>query len=199
MKKIFSLAVASILFLGISSTAHALNYSPLEPLPGLEHVQNLNFAQFLGTVFKLLLTAGALVAVASLVFAGISYIISGSGVEIGEAKKRMWASIWGLVILLGAWLMLYTINPTLLNFNLNSIGTGPTTPTTPQDLASGGTGGITINGGTGIVIYTSGSLVTSSSDMQKEADKCQAKGLHFKPTPETGTDDVGTYTVYKCQ
>ena len=113
-----------------------ITYSPLEPLPGLENVQDLNFAQFLGTIFKLLITAGALLAVGTLVYAGISYILSEAFETKGEAKKRMQAAIFGLIILLGAWLMLYTVNPTLLNFNLNSIGTtgsiAPSTQTSSQ-------------------------------------------------------------------
>lgn len=99
-----------------------LAYCPLEPLPGLENVQDLNFAQFLGAIFKLLIIAGALLAVGTLVYAGISYILSEAFETKGEAKRRMLAALWGLVILLGAWLILNTINPTLLNFNLSNLG-----------------------------------------------------------------------------
>lgn len=123
MKKIF-FSISLVLMLSAATQAHALDYSPLEPLPGPQTVQNLNFAQFLNALFKLLLIAGSLLAVIILVASGISYIVAGAWGEVSAARKRMMASLWGLVILLGAWLMLYTINPTLLNFDLSSIGGG---------------------------------------------------------------------------
>ncbi len=99
-----------------------LGYCPLEPLPGFQSGATIEFVPFLRTIFKLLIIAGALLAVATLVYAGISYILSEAFETKGEARKRMVAAFYGLAILLGAWLMLYTINPTLLNFDLSSIG-----------------------------------------------------------------------------
>lgn len=101
-----------------------IGYIPLEPLPGLTEndLKDLDFAHFVQNIFKLLLTAGALFAVILLVFGGISYMVSRGSMEMGEAKRRIMAAFWGMVILLGAWLMLYTINPALLNLNLNITG-----------------------------------------------------------------------------
>jgi hypothetical protein len=102
-----------------------LGYCPLEPLPGFTgDLSQLNFAQLLGLLFNILFTAGALFAVVMLVIGGIGYMVTAGGVgEIGEARKRMWAAILGLIILAGAWLILYTINPHLLNFDLSIKGT----------------------------------------------------------------------------
>ncbi|MES2007216.1 MAG: pilin [Patescibacteria group bacterium] len=113
-----------------------MGYNPLEPLPGLENASSVNFAQYLGLIFKLLLTAGALLAVGTLVYAGISYILSEAFETKGEARKRMVAAFYGLVILLGAWLLLNTINPALLRFDLSSIGTFNGTDTSTQNTPS---------------------------------------------------------------
>ncbi len=112
-----------------------LSYQPLEPLPGFEEMQDLNFAQFLTTVFKILISIGAILSVVTLVYAGVSYILSEAFETKGEAKNRMKAALFGMIILVGAWLLLNTINPALLNFDLGSIGTKQ--GTTPQDLGNG--------------------------------------------------------------
>lgn len=199
MKKIFLPLILVSLFLSGAAPASAIDYAPLEPLPGLQGVQNIDFPQFLGAVFKLLITAGALFAVILLVWGGIAYILSGGGVEVGEAKKRIWAALYGFLILVGAWLMLYTINPTLLNFNLSSIGSLSGNPATNQNTSgNSGTINITVNGG-GIPIYTSGSGLTSQAQINKYQEQCASKGLTFKPTSNTGEDPAGEYTYYACQ
>ena len=54
-----------------------------------------------------------------LVVAGIGYMVSEAAVDIQKAKDRAVAALWGLLLLTGCWLILYTINPDLLKFNLN--------------------------------------------------------------------------------
>lgn len=198
MKKIFLPLILASLFLSDAAPASAIDYAPLEPLPGLQGVQNIDFPQFLGAVFKLLITAGALFAVILLVWGGIAYILSGGGVEVGEAKKRIWAALYGFLILVGAWLMLYTINPTLLNFNLSSIGSlsGSNQTTTSQGTSNGGSGEITIGGGTGVVIYDS--MPVTADQMTKYQQECAKNGQVFKQV-DSGTDSAGSYTEYKCQ
>jgi len=101
------------------TTDGTLKYSPLEPLPGLENVSTVDFASMLNLLFKVFITVGALFAVGTLVWGGIMYMASGATGEIGEAKKRMQAAIYGLLLLAGSWLILNTINPQLLNFSLS--------------------------------------------------------------------------------
>jgi len=221
--------LAGIFFLSIN-TAYAIDsidYAPLEPLPGLQNASNVNFAQFLGLIFNLLLTAGALLAVGTLVYAGISYILSEAFETKGEARKRMVAALYGLVILLGAWLLLNTINPALLKFDLSSINTRWSAGTNTGGISSntggtgtntggvsGNTGGsnvgnasstatttsIIVNGGNGkIIVYTSGPYIPSASQMKSEENRCKRKGLVFKATSETGSDEDGSYTIWSCQ
>src|SRR3989338_8016016 len=104
-------------------------YTPLEPIPGLPQSGN-DFAGFLNGMFKLLFTIGGMIAVASLVYGGITYMVSEIVGKIEWAKRQMRAALWGLALLVAAWLILYTINPDLITFKLNvqSITTNTPTP-----------------------------------------------------------------------
>ncbi len=107
-----------------TGTSCNTDYKLLEPLPGLDtNIKDLSFAAMLGLAFKVMITLGALLAVGTLVYSGIAYMLSSSPLEtMGEAKKRMQSALWGLLILLGAWLLLNTINPQLLVFDLTIPG-----------------------------------------------------------------------------
>src|SRR3989344_1951788 len=106
-------------------------YTPLEPIPGLPQSGN-DFAGFLNGMFKLLFTIGGMIAVASLVYGGITYMVSEIVGKIEWAKRQMRAALWGLALLVAAWLILYTINQDLITFKLNvqSITTNTPTPAT---------------------------------------------------------------------
>jgi len=100
-----------------------LCYTPLEPLPGVEDAQSGtgNFRDLLQGFFRLLVNVGAFVAVTMLVIGGITYMISEATVTKFVAKEKIKAAFWGLAILAGAWLILNTINPQLLTFNINIV------------------------------------------------------------------------------
>ncbi len=102
------------------------DYVPLEPLPCQDPSGNCgqtgtNFPAFVSAIFRALITIGGLFAVVMIVVAGIGYMISESAVDIEKAKHRAQAALWGLLLLAGSWLILNTINPKLLEFNLNAL------------------------------------------------------------------------------
>ncbi len=102
-----------------------ITYIPLEPLPcpnGTCDQSGTYFPSFISTVFKVLIGFGGLFAVVMIVIAGIGYMLSESAIDISKAKSRAQAALWGLLLLAGSWLILNTINPKLLEFNLSSIG-----------------------------------------------------------------------------
>ncbi len=108
-------------------------YIPLEPLPGTTNAygETSQLSALLSGLFKLLITLGSLFAVVMLVVAGIGYMVSEAAVDIEKAKQRARAALWGLLLLTGCWLILYTINPDLLKFNL-------TIPGSPQNNQTNG-------------------------------------------------------------
>ena len=105
-------------------------YVPLEPIPGLPQTGQ-DFNGFLNGMFKLLFTIGGMVAVVSLVFGGVTYMVSEIVGKIEWAKKQMRAALWGLALLVVAWLILYTINPQLITFSFNPVEVRVTGTTNP--------------------------------------------------------------------
>src|SRR3989338_10027586 len=121
MKKTFLLIILFVSLACIASAATGqLTYTPLEPLPGTVNGwgETQQLPALLSAFFKLLITLGSLFAVVMLVVAGIGYMVSEAAVDIEKAKQRAQAALWGLLLLAGSWLILYTINPELLNFKL---------------------------------------------------------------------------------
>lgn len=97
-------------------------YTPLEPLSVWETSYS-GAGAYLQRAFTLIISLGALFAVVMLVVAGIGYMFSESFIDIDKAKERAKAALWGLLLLGSSYLILYVINPQLLNFDLLNIGT----------------------------------------------------------------------------
>lgn len=96
-------------------------YTPLEPLPGAPPLfgDRDSFQKLLSNLFRMLIAAGALFAVVMITANGVRYMLSDVVTDKGAARKRIETSLWGLLLLITAWLILFTINPNLLKFNLN--------------------------------------------------------------------------------
>lgn len=110
-----------------------LTYTPLEPLPGGSACAYNSLSSYLSLVFNILLSIGAMIAVVTLVLGGITYMISEVVDKKAAARRRMWASIVGLLLLLTCWLILYNINPNLVKLGLPTFDTpcaGAGTPST---------------------------------------------------------------------
>lgn len=104
------------------------------PIPTKEETvtQIKSPGEYVGIIYRFSLGIGALLAVALIVFGGIEYTVSAGNVsKQGEAKDRILNAIYGLALLMGAVLILYTINPGLLNLKL------PTIEPPPQNNNSG--------------------------------------------------------------
>ncbi len=173
IKKIF-LIVLFLSLAGVASAATAgqLTYTPLEPLPGTVNGwgETQQLPALLSALFKLLITFGSLFAVVMLVIAGIGYMVSEAAVDIEKAKQRARAALWGLLLLTGCWLILYTINPDLLKFNLNI----PMTPAAPSGTYAGGS---SVPGG-----GTPPPIIQPSSQKALNASQLQAANDYFQKT-----------------
>ncbi len=97
-------------------------YTPLEPLPGidpgLESGNINNFPRLFNGLFKLLLGLGAILAVGSVVWGGIVYMTSEVIDRKSWAIAKIKSSLWGLLLLIAAFVILNTINPQLVNLGL---------------------------------------------------------------------------------
>lgn len=107
--------------LNCNGASGTCTYTPLEPLPCPAtnpncQSGNTSLPQFIATVFTILFSLGALIAVGRLTAGGIMYMTSEIANKKTEAKRWIRSSIFGLLLLAGSWLILNTINPQLLNF-----------------------------------------------------------------------------------
>jgi TRAP-type C4-dicarboxylate transport system permease small subunit len=81
----------------------------------------------------------AVLAVIMIVWGGIEYMTSEliSGKDAG--RERIRDAVFGLILALGAWLLLYTINPQLLNSepNIAPAGANATIPSPASPATTG--------------------------------------------------------------
>lgn len=110
-------------------------YTPLAPLPGLtkpiDTADPNALGIYLNAIIKLAIGLSAVLAVLMIIMGGLEYITSELPGAKGEGKQRITNAVIGLLVALGAWLLLFTINPKLLDTNLSSL-----TPTTIDYVGS---------------------------------------------------------------
>lgn len=108
-----------------ATPATETNYKLLAPLPGLINFESdpgINpcpFGKYMNIMIKLIIGIASVLAVIMIMKGGFEYMTSSlpSGKESGRGTITQ--AILGLLIALGAYLLLYTINPNLLNFCLD--------------------------------------------------------------------------------
>lgn len=193
-----------------NTTNGNLGYTPLEPIPGLTSNPDLtnpgNLPVIINAIFKVLITVGALLAVLMLTVGGIQYMTSGSAGEKNIGIKRAQAALWGIVLIAAAWLILYTINPALLNFTLNPCPDGvnctitaatPTTPTVSPACGSSYPNGCGTNQYCGA--YVDNTLGTDGIDYGSSVTTCLSntnQSANQSCTTAGGTWTQGVNSTY---
>jgi hypothetical protein len=109
----------------LSTTVHAEErvYTMLEPIPlsdpaGAPDTTTTASKFFQGIVPLIIALAGAL-AVLMIIIGGIQYMSTDAIGEKSEGKERIRNAIGGFILIISAWLILYTVNPKLIEFNLS--------------------------------------------------------------------------------
>ncbi len=90
--------------------------------------QGNSLSGYLNAIFETCISLGAIAAVVRIVYGGFLYMGSDIVSSKGKAREIISDATIGLVILLSIWLVLYQINPCILNLNavLNSFTTTAT-------------------------------------------------------------------------
>lgn len=111
---ILSLAIAPAL-------SFAADYIPLAPIPGTQPATGgaTNLPTYLSGLFKVGIAAAGVLAFLMLVIGGITYMSTDVWTNKEEGKEIMKNAIGGLLLALLSFAILYTINPALVEFNLN--------------------------------------------------------------------------------
>ncbi len=91
-------------------------YTPLAPIPGFtdETVNTNNIGKYFNIIFKFAIGLAGALAVVMIIIGGIQYMGDESIFGKTEAKKKIFSAILGLLIALGSWAILNTIDPNLL-------------------------------------------------------------------------------------
>lgn len=121
---IFAYLLVSQIFFGLTINAQDIKTTILAPLPGTTEscssgVCKTTIQTYLPGLFKLLIGLSAVWAVVMIVVGGFQYMTTDALSGKEEGKARIWGAVKGLVLVVGAWLILNEINPNLLKLNLN--------------------------------------------------------------------------------
>ena len=87
--------------------------------PVLQSLMTSNdLASFFNAFFKTAIVGGAMLAVQRLGYAGFMYMTTESFGNKGKAKGIIQEAVIGLMLLLSIWIILFQINPNILNLDI---------------------------------------------------------------------------------
>ena len=130
-KKIIAFLIPTVLILsatlsfGQQEGNYNGGYTPLEPSAfGLTQNQSMdtgNLSSFLSYIFDFAIAIAVALAVVMIAFGGIQYMTTDSWTGKQDGKGKIENAFYGLALALISWLILYIINPNLVNFTSNTI------------------------------------------------------------------------------
>ena len=118
-----------------SAAIPAATYTPIAPIGTLTGTP-VNLTQYLNSVFETTVGIAGILAVFMMVWCGIKLMGTGSVSGKTEAKQCIWNAIFGVLLAVGAWILLNTINPLLLKNDAQITVQTPVSPTTALPSAS---------------------------------------------------------------
>lgn len=89
-------------------------------LPGQQTVVQ-GIGGYINTVFRFILGSVSIVAIVVLMIGGIGYMIGSTGMSIGKSKDRIMKALGGLLLLIFANLILFTVNPQLIRLDFATL------------------------------------------------------------------------------
>lgn len=92
---------------------------------------------YLNTMIRIFIGLCAILAVVMIVIGGIEYMTSELPGNKEHGKERIMGAIFGLILALGSWTILYQINPKILDTDLKSLKEVTVEVTLEEDLDSG--------------------------------------------------------------
>jgi hypothetical protein len=124
--------------------AQAIPYTTLAPIDGYVGTTEIisengaGFSNYLNNMFRMGVALCTALAVLMLIIGGIQYVSSDAWSKKSEGRERIFAALFGLLIALGSYALLRTINPALLGtelalrkLNISGITTDTGTPSVP--------------------------------------------------------------------
>lgn len=105
-----------LIFLLTSDIAFAA-YEPLQKLPGVTQpdAEGGDFTDYMIGMINLLIGVAAVLAVIFVTIGGLKYVTTDSMSGKESGKETIQNALLGLLLALASWLLLYTINPNLVD------------------------------------------------------------------------------------
>ncbi len=95
--------------------ANAADWTPLVKIPGLPQSGPITLNQYLVGLYSFLLSIVGIIAVGMMILGGVRYITAaGSETAVSDAKSMIQGALFGLILAIGAWIVINTINPDVL-------------------------------------------------------------------------------------
>lgn len=109
---------AALLFVGgIVCAQTTTDYLIVKDLPFLSDPAYVGLGGYLKALFQIGIGIAVTAAIVMLVVNGVQYMFSDiPGIKVA-AKNRLGSIIWGLILAFSVWLILFTINPNLVEFD----------------------------------------------------------------------------------
>ena len=162
MKKFFFISILFISTLSFvpeptfaADTTKPAEYTMLAPIPGLVEpgTSQTNLAVFLPAVVKLMIGLATAFALLMIFYGGIQYLTTAASSGKSAGRDTITNAIVGLLLTIGAYTLLYTINPRLVSFSLaienNNTKVDSYTGVNGEDLTDPGRAGNPANWVTG--------------------------------------------------
>src|SRR3989344_8026149 len=121
IKKMLIGTLVTVMLFSVFSVVYAVDdYTVLAPLPGIGGpTGGTNLETYLPAAFNLAIGIGAVLAFIMITWGGITYATSDAISGKTQGKEWITNAIWGLLLVISAWIILATINPQILKFNLS--------------------------------------------------------------------------------
>jgi hypothetical protein len=116
--KLFFLIIAFSIATPIVTLAGDV-YTPLARLPIIDYTQ-LSIEAYINALYLLSISVAAILAVLKITLAGVKYVMSDIVTQKGDAKKDIQGALFGLLIVMAAFIILNTINRDLTVFAILS-------------------------------------------------------------------------------
>ena len=196
-KKFF---LISFLFL---SAGQALAVDFTNIVPDIANPQVTGGAGFIGWIqnfYQFSLIAGVFLAVGVIVWAGLRYALAaGNPSGQSDARDQILQALLGLILLFGAYLILFTINPNLINLSLPTLrsvsvppvavsGPRPMEVELPSELAEEIDSNVTV-----VSTYEFDQTISGAANMRAISGDCADKTggagrIAIKPRPGGGSN-----------
>jgi hypothetical protein len=158
-------------------------YEPLITIPGINTTISGNFSDYVNFLYAMAIAIAALLAVVKIIVAGVKYMTSEVVNSKGDAKKEITTALLGLLLIIGAYIILYTINPQLTNqqIQFNELPPSPTINPAPSVSSTGPTP-------SGTQTTTGGSQTSAATAAASTPPPPPTNGATAQPACGTRTD-----------